>query len=745
MDRIVQRRRPFSAKSTSYSAALWLALSLGAQGATHAPGAEAGWCIDVTARQKRARQALEKGVAYLRSEYRRNANGLPGTPLQASGSGGSRTERWGNGHLGNNALALTALLRCGVPETDPAVAGIAAKLHQYVTQWGVPDATWDAAWLAAAFANLRAETFEETRSRLLMRILDAQLTENSAKGMWGPLCIDTKLLDDLLAYEKSLAGGEDEAVRSAPPAKVAQTLEALTNFYPRVTQQALRFRKATRSLIFTDKDGGTVRTEGLPYAPYNQVFADLESTALAVLALSEAARNGHMPTQTARPTSLTGRPIAPSERSITALGRAADAIAARARDNGQWDACNLHGQTGPFSAYDGGAFVKELTVDLASEVTFGDTAAAFSALLKAARAAGPDSDSILRKHAGECKAARGQLLKGLPEFLASVRSDNGKQTYVAYRALLHASQLGNRFATVEIDEPDACTALLDALPGLQNSNGSWGARPQYGKGAVAKATAETSSLRAWRAGFKERTTSLTGDERRKLELKLLDYMCEHATQTGESSLRLVSTSLAMLCLADLVVPRIAGYVPGTAQTSAPRHLQRAVAYAAGQSGQNLCFQRVRPEAMGEAPPELPLLTVEGRAASLTPAVYANLARYVESGGTLVITGTADTRISRIELPLRKSLPKSSVGYVANRETFMDAFKGARPSLRALYLEDKRLGAVFLPQVADTAKPERGQLTSSQATQTIYLLLRSLAGPGAAGADSPAGEPQGTKE
>ena len=719
------KRRSDAVRSSLCLASLCLILPVGAATAADAPEAAVGSRQGGGGGLEDARAALQRALAYLQSECRRQANGLPAAPLQASGNGGSRTERWGSGHLGNNALVLLALRRCGRPETDTTVERLAGQLEHYVAEWGIPDTTWDTAWLAAAFANLEAPQFRKTRDRLLCRLLDSQLTEGAAEGMWGPLCINMRLFSELLAYERRLTAGQDERVRNAAAAAVAATLESLTNFYPNATQQALRLRKATRPLTLTDSAGGTVKAAGLPYAPYNQVFADMESTALVLIALSEAGRNRCLPKQTARPLSLEGPPVVPPARSQNVFRRAAEGIGARATKDGRWDACNVHEQAGPFARYEGAVFVPELKGDLASEATFGTTATALSALLKAARAAGPEADTLLRKHARLCKTARGELFEKLPGFLASVATDTDGQAYPAYRALLYAAGLGNRYGTAEIDEPEARAALLGALLRLQNSNGSWGARPQYRQGIAAEAVAETSSLEAWRTAFRKRTAAAGATNARELEIKLLDYMRAHATQTEENSLRVVATSLAMLCLVDLAVPTVAGFVPSAAQVSAPPHLRRAVAFMAKQSGRRLDYLRVRPEAFGTLSAGLPLLAVEGSDATLSAEVRAGLEEYVNAGGTLVATLVAGTKLPRIELALRKCTGKSRVRWVDGGEAFMTGFRGTRPRLRALYLADGRMAAVFLPPVSTTARSERGKITVSQATQTTYLLLKHI--------------------
>jgi hypothetical protein len=716
---------------------LWLALSLIAALGTPAPAAD-----DAEA----ARLALQKAATYLEDTCRRQPDGLPAKPLQASGSGSSRTERWGSGHLGNNAIVLLALLRSGKPEDDSAVAQIAARLERHIADWGVPDAMWDTAWLAAAFVNLQAPRFSNTRDRLLSRIVDAQLTKGKAKGMWGPLCINTGLLSDLLAYEKRLTGGQDDRVKSADPATVAKTLQALTNFYPNVSQQALRFRKATRPQTLTDAAGGTVRAEGLPYAPYNQVFADMESTALAIIALTEAERNGCLPEKTARPSTLSGPPVVPPRQSRKALSDAVDSIAARAGTDSRWNACNLHEEAGPFPAYEGAAFVPELKGDLASEPTFETTATAFTALLRAARATGSHADTLLRKNARLLAAARGHLLDELPVFLTAAEANTADQAYVTYKTLLQVAGISRRYGTSEVDRPEAAAGIVDTLLRLQNSDGSWGARPRYSRGTEAEAVADTSSLKAWRTGFRKRTGSLSAGDARKLELKLLDYMCARATQTEESSLRLLSTSFAVFCLADLAVPRIAGYVPDATRPAAPRYLQRAVGHMSTQSGKRLDVMRVAPKSIGTLAGSLPLLAVDGSETLLSEEVCAGLADYVTSGGRLIVAQESSARSSKVERAIRKGANRSRVAILRNGSEFMADFRGTRPGLRALYLEDGRMAGVFLPPASAGTAPERSKITASQAIQTTYLLLRDAIDRAEPGREGTApGDSQGTKE
>ena len=57
---------------------------------------------------------------------------------------------WQPGFLGQNGLALYTVLKAGVPETQPVLAKHVETMCRYLQTYGLPDGTFDLAWLTAA-------------------------------------------------------------------------------------------------------------------------------------------------------------------------------------------------------------------------------------------------------------------------------------------------------------------------------------------------------------------------------------------------------------------------------------------------------------------------------------------------------------------------------------------------------------------------------------------------------------------
>ena len=221
---------------------------------------------------------------------------------------GEGAEYWGGYVTGDSALALLALLKSGIPETNPILIQQADLLDSYVNTFGISDLTWNVAWMATAFSNLRNKKYDKTRSMLINRILDGQVTDGRARGMWGPICVNRRILSSLVAHEGNL--GETlkqlkaklkkkpkSSARRQAVEETEQKLKAFEDIYRSITQQGLRFDNIQKRFLLKDSSWDTQQRfmAGLPYYFYNRTLADMESTSLALYAIREAAENGYLP------------------------------------------------------------------------------------------------------------------------------------------------------------------------------------------------------------------------------------------------------------------------------------------------------------------------------------------------------------------------------------------------------------------------------------------------------------------
>ena len=259
---------------------------------------------------------------------------------------------WPTGFLGQNAMALLALLKCGIPEDDPEVQKLANTLNGAVLGYHAPDTTVDLAWLAAAFANLKGHQWEQARALLVSKVIDGQIKDGKCRGLWGPVCINTEMLGRALAYQNTIsqrmiAAGGGRKKKGEANEKVMEDLEYIAEICKRISQQGLRFSDIKKPYVLGVNDWvgeNDVIIEGLSVNIYKTTLADMESTGLALYALREAAANNCLPEKTWRPQTKKGSAFRwpPPELTSAVLARAASAASKLADSAANWPECNMH-------------------------------------------------------------------------------------------------------------------------------------------------------------------------------------------------------------------------------------------------------------------------------------------------------------------------------------------------------------------------------------------------------------------
>jgi hypothetical protein len=278
------------------------------------------------------------------------------------GPGGPDRESFG--WLGNNAMALVALLRSGVnPAREPALKTLADRLSQHLQAFDSPDLTWDVAWTIIALAEYPGGSYHDRVERLLGRLLSGQIGEGPGKGLWGPVCVNPRLLRQAVeVVMKNQAvlpqgGGAARAV-PRPPARGGMNHGVNPGMNP--AQAALKaqieaaqerafielnavsalgpsFAKATRPVTIKDarnQYGNDIEVPGWPVNVYRELTGDLESTALAAYALRVAATQAKLPATIEYPRGVS---FCRSFSTREVLATALRAVAAAQRDDGSWD------------------------------------------------------------------------------------------------------------------------------------------------------------------------------------------------------------------------------------------------------------------------------------------------------------------------------------------------------------------------------------------------------------------------
>ena len=256
------------------------------------------------------------------------------------------------GLVGLNGAALYVYAKAGLPR-DGQRDELAAALADLVEQTGMPELTWDLAWLSAGLVAHGDPAQRELTQRVLGRLIDGQVREKgAAAGLWGPVSIHYPSLARGIeltvaaAREVEKARAAMEAASDGPRAAQAQAQQRLQRLVEQqdelnrkldeVSRQGRRLGQATARF----KIGEQWELPGLPYDIYNAIIADLDSTAAAAFALDEAQRAGVLPRQTLR-VPIGNRPLAPAENTAATVAAAVRAVAAAQLPHGGWHAGNV--------------------------------------------------------------------------------------------------------------------------------------------------------------------------------------------------------------------------------------------------------------------------------------------------------------------------------------------------------------------------------------------------------------------
>lgn len=277
--------------------------------------------------------------------------------------------RWTTRGIGDAALATYALRKAGVPDTDPVMQGMLINLRNHITSFGLPDQTWNLAWLTAVFAGTPGDQAAELTQRLASRLLDGQITDGDARGLWGTLSVHhatlAAMMRDYLAMLADLQ--KKEARLKEKPGKMAQAaVDEVQEMMDRhrtlteaeVCQRAFRFAGVEGSWVIDPHADPQIMLPGADHLFFNQTVADIESTWVALFGLSVAAENGRLPAESRRvriarkPGSTAApSPLPPPERAEAVWARAANSLAARQAKDGSWSECNIHQPVTKFDAF----------------------------------------------------------------------------------------------------------------------------------------------------------------------------------------------------------------------------------------------------------------------------------------------------------------------------------------------------------------------------------------------------------
>lgn len=246
---------------------------------------------------------------------------------------------------GLNGMALYVLAKAGLGE-HPATVKHAAALAQHAhADIGLPDLTFDLAWMAAGFAALGPDSpHEQLTRRLLSKLVDGQIREKGdLEGLWGPVCVNFthfgKLMTvgQMILYELNTV--IPKKLETAPPEAQEKIIAAgrqmkeFATIYEQTWREVFRAGQLMMKIRGLDARGQTLVLPGLPFNAYQWVVSDVESTEAAAFAIAVGKKAGLLPKETVRG-AIKGKKVVPPVKTDAVLKTAAKRIAAAIDDDG---------------------------------------------------------------------------------------------------------------------------------------------------------------------------------------------------------------------------------------------------------------------------------------------------------------------------------------------------------------------------------------------------------------------------
>ena len=664
------------------------------------------------------------------------------------------------GFLGHNAMALHILLKAGVPPDDPLLVKQVNALQAYVEAYGMPDATYDVAWLTAAFCAWpeRTRLLVRLRRQLITKLCYGQVSTGRETGMWGPVSQDVTLLS-LLAREELRVGNTITGLKAELKAKPKSRLLArrlaiaeaekhrLLKFYRPLTCRAQRVTNVTAAFE-VDPDPAAalpvgfvefldrMRVSPLQLDYIHDQTADMENTAWALLGLREAALNGSLPETVTRP--VISRRIRLKPRSTRSVLRKAAAAIAQAykRRLGGWDEANCHAVVTDFEKHLGLRLERRPTYYLYSAHYPINDAQAYSAFVSLSDALGlggmkpyrtliQRSETLAAKHleaifpkpADEEKERTGKTKKKKKPVRFSLQSS--PHDLLFYLAGVHRSY-------VKSHEPrrQLWFHTANELINQQRPDGSWGG----GAYRFMSTSAMELHFEKRMATLKQRHDAQKYDNP-KYRATLRRQLRHHNTYLVYDSYRAFATLFTIHYLASAVRPAICAHWQWQSDPPKLRTLIPALNALYKSTRIRLTTLELKGPIPHERLPYIPLIIINGTAQP--PPAQKNFLRelreFLSADGILVLE-TPGTRagwalFKHVEGEILRMFPTARKGTIPSDMFFPGRSKRSVPKLRGVLAATGEAMLVFLP----LGKRNTSTLmTTRRASRALAQILRTQA-------------------
>ncbi|MEX2607247.1 MAG: hypothetical protein WD708_07870, partial [Kiritimatiellia bacterium] len=267
-----------------------------------------------------------------------------------------------NGFFGGNGLALDTFVRLGIPPGEDEFSQSIHALTTFIDAFGLPDTTFDLAWLAIGFSAVAQhdDSYAPLASRCVNKLLLGQQQDPAVAGMWGPVCVNPSLLAKAVEekrdlYSRELARLVERHEAEADPGRKEKLQEkinekeplfrAFTKQVEDISAHGFSLGNPERTTLMKSDEGlstysGTLldeaRYNGLPVNVYGEQIVDLRSTATALYALSVAAERGLLPAKPDIPADSRNQPLITFPPTAQIVTNAAKAVARLQQPDGRW-------------------------------------------------------------------------------------------------------------------------------------------------------------------------------------------------------------------------------------------------------------------------------------------------------------------------------------------------------------------------------------------------------------------------
>ena len=629
------------------------------------------------------------------------------------------------GTLGQNAICLYAVLLSGVPsDTDP-VPQTVNSLSSYLTEFGLPDYTFDLAWLIVAFANLpqRTPELETLTQRLCSKLLLSQITEGKGRGMWGPVSDCPDVVAAMMIHERDVLSKSIAKVKASlrvdPSNRAAErrvremdeSVQVFVDQYKSYTQILNQQNPNANYVDVGDPDDVLhwVRVGGVSHCAYGETIADLESTTLVLLALGEAARQELVPNRTIVPQDENGKDLVrpTSARAIIAAGLRA--VRGLARADGAWDegnACSV------IHTFDRLGFVG-LPVAARDILTLSTRATLLSTLQGYAAALSARSFEGGSVPVREIQRAGHMLTEKVPSYLGGELSIDERYNPYHMALLLALSPLPS---------PSLSTAFSEFLLSHRNTtDAAWGKQgaPNFSYASSGLDAFMRAAEERWFKRFNQSDPvgwpSLTDQLSKQLQLYLHVH---YAVRLNEAPYQ---TAAAVAFLSGAMDAPAAAVWPWNERADADSIVLRLL------GEMNASFPRDKPlfrtvldAGLSDLTPDIPALFVMGAGpVSLTRECVGHLRDYLIAGGLLLTAGVSEAGQTFLD-GLQAAVLAALDGLSA--EPFSVAAGSAK--VPCLVRKDGSIAVVFV-SVATGAVPPSTARTTFSAPAALHLLSEAL--------------------